>query len=52
MTLEEKGLIVPPPKMSAYPQMVSDTIQQWENVISASHWDLYENSKVDGQIFM
>lgn len=51
MTLEEKGLIAPPPTMSAYLQMVSDTIQQWENVISASHWDLYDSTKVDGADF-
>ena len=51
MTLEEKGLIAPPPTMSAYPQMVSVAIQQWENVISASHWDLYDSAKVDGADF-
>ena len=51
MTLEEKGRIVPPPTMSAYPQMVSLAIQQWKNIISASHWDLYDNSKVDGVDF-
>ncbi|GAB4041894.1 luciferase family protein (plasmid) [Spirosoma sp. SC4-14] len=51
MTLEEKGRIVPPPTMSAYPQMVSLVIQQWKNIISASHWDLYDNSKVDGADF-
>ena len=51
MTLEEKGRIVPPPTMSAYPQMVSLAIQQWKNIISASHWDLYDNSKVDGADF-
>ena len=51
MTLEEKGRIVPPPTMSAYPQMVSLAIQQWKNVISASHWNLYDTSKIDGADF-
>lgn len=51
MTLEEKGLIIPPPIMPLYPQMVSVAIQQWENVISATHWDLYDNTKVDGADF-
>ncbi|MBK0381671.1 DUF5519 family protein [Pedobacter sp. SD-b] len=51
MTLEEKGPITPPPLMTAYPQMVSNAIQQWENVISATHWDLYDNTRVDGVDF-
>lgn len=51
MTLEEKGKFAPPPIMNTYPQMVSNAIQQWANVISASHWDLYDNSKVDGVDF-
>ncbi len=51
MTLEEKGLIIPPPIMPPYPQMVSKAIQQWQNVISATHWDLYDSKKVDGADF-
>ncbi len=51
MTLEEKGLIIPPPIMTTYPQMVSNAIQKWENVIAATHWDLYDNTKVDGADF-
>lgn len=51
MTLEEKGKIAPPPIMTTYPQMVSDTIQQWQNVISVAHWDLFDNTKVDGSDF-
>jgi len=51
MTLEEKGKLAPPPIMTIYPQMVSIAIQQWEKVISATHWDLYDNTKVDGADF-
>jgi hypothetical protein len=51
MTLEEKGIFMPPPIMTTYPQMVGNVIQQWENVISATHWDLYERTKVDGADF-
>ncbi len=51
MTLEEKGKFAPPPKMTPYPQMVSSAIQQWENVIAATHWDLYDRTKVDGSDF-
>ncbi|MEP7198096.1 MAG: luciferase family protein [Saprospiraceae bacterium] len=51
MTLEEKGIFAPPPTMSMYPQMVSTAIQQWRNVISATHWDLYDSTKVDGADF-
>ena len=51
MTLEEKGKYAPPPIMTDYSQVVSDTIQEWENVIAATHWDLYDNTKVDGADF-
>lgn len=51
MTLEEKGTFAPPPILTTYPQMVSSAIQDWKNVISATHWDLYDNSKVDGADF-
>jgi len=48
MTLEEKGKFAPPSIMTTYPQKVSDAIQQCENLIAATHWDLYDNNKVDG----
>lgn len=51
MTLEEKGIFLSPPTMTAYLQMVSNVIQKWENVISATHWDLYDSTKVDGADF-
>jgi len=51
MRLEEKGQILPPPVLSKYPQMVSEEIQKWSNIISATHWDLYDRTKVDGADF-
>jgi hypothetical protein len=51
MRLEDKGQILPAPVLSKYPQMVSEEIQTWCNIISATHWDLYDRSKVDGADF-
>lgn len=51
MKLEEKGPIVPAPVLSKYPQMVSEEIQTWSNIISATHWDLHDRTKVDGADF-
>ena len=51
MLLEEKGKILPPPILNTPSQIVSETIQSWENIISATHWDLYDNNRVDGADF-
>lgn len=51
MTLQEKGPLAPPPILSTYPQLVSNSIQQWKNITAAAHWDLYDNTKVDGADF-
>ena len=51
MKLEDKGQILPAPVLSKYPQMVSEEIQKWSNIISATHWDLYDRTKVDGADF-
>lgn len=51
MKLENKGQILPVPVLSKYPQMVSEEIQKWSNIISATHWDLYDRTKVDGADF-
>ena len=51
MKLAEKGRIIPPPKLSKFPQQVSTEIQQWDNIIAATHWDLYDNMKPDGADF-
>ena len=51
MKLKDKGTILPAPVLSKYPQMVSEEIQTWSKIISATHWDLYDKSKVDGADF-
>ena len=51
MRLEEKGKILPPPVLDKYPQMVSAEIQQWANIIAATHWYLYDITQVDGADF-
>lgn len=51
MTLEEKGNFMPPPILSQYPELVSKEIQQWENIISATHWEIHNNNKANGADF-
>ncbi len=51
MKLEEKGKFSPPPVLNKYAQSVSNEIQKWKNIITATHWDLYDNTQVDGADF-
>jgi hypothetical protein len=51
MRLETKGEIRPPPKLMGPAQSVSLAIQSWPDVIAATHWFLYERTKVDGADF-
>jgi len=51
MKLEDKGAIRPAPVLSKHPEEVSRAIQQWEAIVSATHWDLYDTSQVDGADF-
>jgi hypothetical protein len=51
MKLEEKGKIIAPPVLNKYPQQVSEEIQKWDDIISATHWNLYDRKAVDGADF-
>ena len=51
MRLEEKGEIRPPPKLSGPAQSVSLEIQSWPGIIAASHWFLFDRTRVDGADF-
>jgi Family of unknown function (DUF5519) len=51
MKLEEKGKIMPPPVLSKYLEMVSTEIQRWDNIIAATHWSLFDTTKIDGADF-
>jgi len=49
--LKEKGNIVPPSKLSKNSEMVSKEIQQWLEIISATHWEIWDNNKPNGADF-
>lgn len=51
MLLKSKGAIRPPPKLSGPAQSVSLEIQSWTGIISATHWDFYDRTEVDGADF-
>ena len=51
MTLEEKGPIMPPPRLREFPQQVSEEIQGWKDITAATHWNLYNRSEPDGADF-
>jgi Family of unknown function (DUF5519) len=51
MKLADKGKFMPPPILDNYPQMVSAEIQKWDNIIAATHWNLYDLTEVDGADF-
>ena len=51
MKLEEKGKIIPPPALSKYSEIVSKEIQKWKGIISATHWEIYDNNKPNGADF-
>lgn len=51
MKLKEKGKIIPPPELSKYCEIVSKEIQQWPEIISATHWEIEDNNKPNGADF-
>lgn len=51
MTLEEKGNIIPPPVLSKYSELVSQEIQKWEGIISATHWEIWDRHQPNGADF-
>ena len=51
MKLEAKGKIIPPPVLSNYSEIVSQEIQKWDNIISATHWEIWDNNKPNGADF-
>jgi len=51
MKLEEKGNVTPPPVLSRYLEIVSQEIQHWQGIISATHWEIYNNNKANGADF-
>lgn len=51
MKLAEKGKIIPPPVLSKYSEMVSQQVQQWPGIISATHWEIWNRNKPNGADF-
>ena len=51
MKLEEKGKIIPPPVLTKYPEIVSAEIQQWDGIMSATHWEIWDRNKPNGADF-
>ncbi|MDB5966912.1 MAG: hypothetical protein JWQ72_3412 [Polaromonas sp.] len=51
MKLESKGPIQPPPVLPGAAQTTSLAVQGWPGIISATHWDLYNLTRVDGADF-
>ncbi len=51
MKLAEKGPIKPAPMLAGPGQKTAEAIQSWPTIISATHWDLFNRSRVDGADF-
>lgn len=51
MKLEEKGRVLPPPKLQGPSARVLAAVREWPGVISATHWLLYDRTQVDGADF-
>ena len=51
MKLTEKGPIKPAPVLTGPGQKTAEAIQLWPTIISATHWDLFNRSRVDGADF-
>ena len=51
MTLAEKGPIQPPPRLAPRFEKVSQIVQGWTGVISATHWRFDARDEVDGADF-
>jgi len=51
MKLEEKGHIQPPIVLNEPMESVSKKVQTWDKVISATHWNLFNQNEPDGADF-
>lgn len=51
MKLEDKGPIQPPPVLTGPAQTTAAAIQSWPAIIAATHWDLFNRTRVDGADF-
>ena len=49
--LRNKGPIQPAPALQGFAQQVSTEVQSWPGVVSATHWQLGDPTRVDGAEF-
>ena len=49
--LRNAGVFQPAPRLEGFAQRVSDELQTWPGIISATHWQLGNSSRVDGAEF-
>ena len=49
--LRNAGAFQPAPRLYGFAQSVSDQLQIWPGMISATHWQLGKSSRVDGAEF-
>lgn len=49
--LRNAGALQPAPRLEGFTQSVSDELQTWPGMISATHWQLGSSSRVDGAEF-
>ena len=51
MKLKDKGPIVKPPDLKGWAQKASLEIQSWKDIVSATHWEIGDSTKVNGADF-
>ena len=51
MKLTEKGPLLPPPVLAGPGQQTAAAVQSWPGIVAATHWDLFNRTRVDGADF-
>lgn len=51
MKLAAKGPLQPAPILAGPSQQTAEAIQSWPDIISVTHWDLFNRTRVDGADF-
>ena len=51
MKLTDKGPIQPAPVLAGPAQHTAAAVQAWPGIIAATHWDLFDRTRVDGADF-
>ena len=51
LPLAEKGVFKPAPRLKGPAQTASEAVQSWPGIIAATHWHIYDSTRVDGADF-